>query len=124
MPCPRRALDRRQTISGTVQAAAGEAAVGDTVTLYDNSSTTPLGTATVTGGVRSTTVTLLEGSDSVVAKDTDAAGNVGTRAVAYTLQTMAPTVTIISTGGPTSQASQMISGTVTAAAGKPRSAAR
>src|SRR5260221_13073879 len=45
------------TISGAV--AAGEAAVGATVTLYDNGSTTPLGTAIVgRGGTWSTTVTL------------------------------------------------------------------
>src|SRR5260221_4599665 len=44
-------------ISGTV--AATEAAVGATVTLYDNGSTTPLGTATVgSGGGWRTTGTL------------------------------------------------------------------
>ena len=70
-----------QTISGTVTAAAGEAAVGNTVTLLDtvNGVTTQIGTATVgNGGAWSTTVTLSgNGTHSIVAQDTDAAGNTG-----------------------------------------------
>ena len=66
-----------QTISGTV--AAGEAAVGSTVYLYDNGGTTAIGTATVgSGGNWSTSVTLSgDGAHSIVARDTDAAGNTG-----------------------------------------------
>ena len=62
-----------QTISGT-----GEA--GTTVTLFDNDSTTALGTALVQNdGSWSTSVTLSgNGSHSIVAKDTDPAGNTGT----------------------------------------------
>jgi hypothetical protein len=70
-----------------------------------------------TNGSWSTPVTLVPGANSIVAKDTDAAGNTGaSAAMVYTLDTVAPTVTITSAGGSTSQASQTISGTVTAAA--------
>src|SRR5258707_9567976 len=103
------------TISGAV--AAGEAAVGATVTLYDNGSTTPLGTAIVgSGGTWSTTVTLSgNGPHSIVAKDTDAAGNTGaSTAVVFTLATGAPTVAISTVGGVTNQATHTISGTVAA----------
>ena len=85
-----------QTISGTV--AATEAAAGSTVTLFDtvNGVTTQIGTATVVGGAWSTTVTLPgNGSHSIVAQDTDAAGNVGSSApVVFTLTTAAPTIAI------------------------------
>ncbi|MGB9115547.1 FecR domain-containing protein, partial [Bradyrhizobium sp.] len=70
-----------QTISGNVAAAAGEAAVGSTVRLFDTLSgvTTQVGTAPVgAGGNWSTTVKLLgNGTHSVVAQDTDAVGNTG-----------------------------------------------
>ena len=70
--------------------AAGEAAVGATVTLFDtvNGVTTQVGTATVGyGGVWSTSVTLSgNGGHSIVAQDTDAAGNTGTSTpVVFTL---------------------------------------
>ena len=85
-----------QTISGTV--VASEAAAGATVTLFDtvNSVTTQIGTATVVGGAWSTTVTLSgNGAHSVVAQDTDAAGNIGSSApVILTLATVAPTIAI------------------------------
>ncbi len=88
-----------QTISGSV--TAGEAAVGATVTLLDTVGgvTTQIGTATVgSGGVWTTTVTLSgDGAHSIVAQDTDAAGNTGTStAVVFTLDTLAPTVAISS----------------------------
>ena len=78
-----------QTITGT-----GEA--GTTVTLFDNGSSTALGTALVlSDGSWSTSVTLSgNGTHSIVPKDTDAAGNIGTSgAVTYTLNTIGPTVT-------------------------------
>ncbi len=85
-----------QTISGTV--AVTEAAAGSTVTLFDtvNGVTTQIGTATVVGGAWSTTVTLPgNGSHSIVAQDTDAAGNIGSSApVVFTLATAAPTIAI------------------------------
>ena len=85
-----------QTISGTV--AATEAAAGSTVTLFDtvNSVTTQIGTATVVGGSWSTTVTLSgNGTHSIVAKDTDAIGNIGSSSpVVFTLSTAAPTIAI------------------------------
>ena len=67
-----------QTISGTV--ATTEAAVGATVTLYDtlNGVTTQIGTAPVVGGTWLTSVVLSGyGAHSIVAQDTDAAGNTG-----------------------------------------------
>jgi Tol biopolymer transport system component len=108
-----------QTIGGTVTKAPGETGTpGATVTLYDNGSTTALATATVTNGSWSVPVTLSAGANSIVAKDTDTAGNTGaSTAVVYTLDTVAPTLTITSpSAGPIGQASQTIGGTVTAAA--------
>jgi hypothetical protein len=77
-----------QTIYGTV--TTSEAPVGATVSLYDNGGATAIGTATVgTGGAWSTPVTLSgDGTHSIVAQDTDAAGNTGTSsAVVFTLDT-------------------------------------
>ena len=102
-----------QTISGTVSTT--EAAAGSTVTILDNG--TQIATATAgADGAWSTSVTLTgDGSHSLTAKDTDAAGNTGTSAaVAYTLDTVPPTVTIASAGGLTNQATQTITGMVTA----------
>ena len=89
-----------QTISGTATAAAGEAAVGATVTLFDSvngGTATQIGTATVgPGGTWSTGVILSgNGSHSIVAQDTDAAGNLGSStAVTFTLATTAPSIAI------------------------------
>src|SRR5262249_41142205 len=102
------------TISGSV--SIGEAAVGATVFLYDNGGATAIGSATVADdGSWATSVTLAgDGSHSIVAKDTDAAGNTGTSTpVVFTLDTIAPTVTINTTGGTTNVATQTISGKVT-----------
>ena len=106
-----------QTISGSV--TAGEAAVGATVTLLDtvNGVTTQIGTATVgSGGLWTTSVTLSgDGAHSIVAQDTDAAGNTGTStAVVFTLDTLAPLVTISSAAETSNVATQTISGSVTA----------
>ncbi len=104
-----------QTISGTVTETTESEVAGTTVTLTDNGSTTALGTATVqANGTWSTTVTLAQGANSIVAKDTDLAGNAGqSSAVVYTLDTQAPSVAITSAGGQTNNPSQTISGTVT-----------
>ncbi len=77
-----------QTISGT-----GEA--GTTITLSDNGSQLQLPTITVDqNGLWSASVTLANGSNSLTASDTDAAGNTGSSsAVIYTLSTTGPTVT-------------------------------
>ncbi len=106
-----------QTISGSV--TAGEAAVGATVTLLDTVGgvTTQIGTATVgSGGLWTTTVTLSgDGAHSIVAQDTDAAGNTGTStAVVFTLDTLAPTVAISTAAETSNVATQTISGSVTA----------
>ena len=93
--------------------------MGGTVTLYDNG--TEIGTAAVgANGNWSTPVTLQgDGSHTLVAKDTDAAGNTGASAVVtFTLDTIPPTVTITSIGGLTDQVTQTMTGTVTAAAGE------
>ena len=81
-----------QTLTGTVDVAD----IGTTVTLFDNGGATALGTAIVQNdGSWSTGVTLLgNGTHSIVAKDTDAAGNIGaSSAIIYTLSTIGPTVT-------------------------------
>ena len=78
--------------------------------------TTAIGTATVAAdGSWTTSVTLAgDGPHSLTATDTDAAGNTGTSApITYTLDTVAPTVAIGSTGGVTTTPGQTISGTVT-----------
>jgi hypothetical protein len=101
-----------QTISGKVTTT--EAAASATVTLFDNG--TQIGTATLgAGGNWSTDVTLSgDGAHSLVAKDTDAAGNTGASSpVVFTLDTAAPTVSISNAGGVTHQAGQTINGTVT-----------
>jgi hypothetical protein len=106
-----------QTISGIVLAAPGNAAVGGTVTLYDNGN--EIGTATVgSDGNWATNVSLTEGTNNIVASNTDAAGHIGTGATTITLDTIPPTVTIATAGGLTNQAKQTISGTVTAAPGE------
>ena len=101
-----------QTVSGTVDSADA----GTTVTVYDG--TTVLGTATVAiDGSWSTAVTLTgDGAHTLVATDTDAAGNTGSSSgVSYTLDTAAPTVAITATGGLTNQPGQTVSGTVDSA---------
>ncbi|UPK37904.1 hypothetical protein IVB18_11715 [Bradyrhizobium sp. 186] len=78
-----------QTITGTVDVADA----GATVTILDG--TTAIGTAIVQGnGTWTTTVTLNQGSNSLTARVSDAAGNTATSgAVVYTLSTTGPTVT-------------------------------
>jgi hypothetical protein len=75
-----------QLISGTVQET--EAAIGTTVSLYDNNIL--LGTASVQGdGTWKTTVTLSgDGTHTIVAQDTDVAGDIGSsNSVVFTLDT-------------------------------------
>ena len=84
------------TINQAAQTITGTGEAGTTVTLFDNGSSTALGTALVqSDGSWSTSVTLSgNGTHSIVPKDTDAAGNIGTSsAVTYTLNTIGPTVT-------------------------------
>ena len=99
-----------QTISGSV----GIADAGLTISIYDG--TTLLDTTTADGtGAWSKAVTLpsVQGSHSITAKATDAAGNLGTSsAVVYNLDTLAPTLAITSIGGSTYLTYQTISGTV------------
>jgi hypothetical protein len=74
-----------QTISGT---ATDTVAVGATVLLYDNSSSSALATATVGADGKWTTPVVLsgDGTHTIVAKDKDASGNTGTSSpVVFTL---------------------------------------
>ena len=82
------------TISGTATEQVLSEVVGTTVSLYDNGSTAPLGTATVgADGSWSTTATLQPGANSIVAKDTDLANMTGaSSAVIYTLGVATPVV--------------------------------
>ena len=85
-------------IGGTISEQVESELTNTTVTLYDNGSTTALGTASLvasaTGGYTwSTTVTLSAGANSIVAKDTDLANMTGaSSAVVYTLG-LPPTIT-------------------------------
>ena len=98
--------NRTQLISGT-----GEA--GTTVVVKEGAAT--LGTTVVDGlGLWSVSATLAaaQGSHAVTAQDTDAAGNVGSsRALSFTLDTIAPAIAISSPGGATNVARQTIAGT-------------
>ena len=88
-------FEASQIIAGSVTQT--EATPGGTVTLYDNSSLTPLATATVQkDGSWSVAVTLANGANSIVAEDTDIAGNIGSSApVVLTVDTQPATVTSV-----------------------------
>ena len=94
-------------------AVTGEA--NTTVTLFDGAIS--LGTVAVgSDGTWNGTVTLspAQGVHNVTASDTDAAGNVGKSApVSYTLDTIAPVVTVGSSGGLTNQPVRPVFGTAT-----------
>jgi phosphosulfolactate synthase (CoM biosynthesis protein A)/nitrogen fixation protein len=109
------------TITGSVSGDA--TAPGSTVSLFDNGSTTALGTALVQAdGSWTDTVTLAAGANSIVAKDIDLAGNTGSStAVVLTLETAVPTVTITTAGGDTNVASHTITGSVSGDATAPGS---
>ncbi|MFG5117285.1 Ig-like domain-containing protein [Methylorubrum sp. POS3] len=95
-----------QTVSGT-----GEA--GLTVVVYDG--TTELGRAGADStGHWSLDVTLASNADHVLhAAATDAAGNIGqSGSITYTLDTVAPTVTVTAFSGLVNAASQTVTGTV------------
>jgi Ca2+-binding RTX toxin-like protein len=83
-----------QSISGTVQET--DVAIGTTVSLYDNN--VLLGTASVqSDGTWKTTVTLSgDGTHTIVAQDTDVAGDIGSsNSVVFTLDTTPPVNTIL-----------------------------
>ncbi len=107
------------TITGTPgltkeasQIVSGTAEAGGTVTVWDGA--TSVGSAIVGGnGTWSTSVTLTgDGSHSVTASETDAAGNTGSsNGLGYTLDTTPPALTVTSTGGPVNQAAVTLNGT-------------
>ena len=52
------------------------------------------------------------GAHTIVASETNVAGNTGTASLSFTLDTAAPSIAITSAGGPTNQVNQTITGTV------------
>jgi hypothetical protein len=82
----------------------GTAEAGSTVMLYDSNGTTVIGTGTAdatTGALGITTSVLANGTHSITAIATDAAGNVSAVSSAYavTIDATAPTMTSIATSG-------------------------
>ena len=76
-----------QTISGTADVADA----GSTVSIYDNGGTTPVATAVVQpNGTWSTSVTLAQGANALVAKDTNAGGTGSSTSITDTLDTHTP----------------------------------
>ena len=69
-------------------------------------------TATAAGAWSFTPSGLADGAHTIVASQTDSFGNTGTASLSFTLDTTAPVVAIGSSGGPTNQAAQTITGTV------------
>ena len=82
-------------VNQAAQTITGSGEAGTTINLFDNGSLLQLPTITVDqNGLWSASVTLANGSNSLTATDTDAAGNAGSSsAVTYTLSTVGPTVT-------------------------------
>jgi len=83
----------------TTPTFTGTAESGSTVTLYDTDGVTVLGTATASGGSWSiTSSALAEGTHTLTAKATDAAGNISNASsgLAVSIDTTAPTLTITS----------------------------
>src|SRR5258706_434719 len=69
-------------------------------------------TATAQGAWSFTPSGLADGVHTIVASQTDAFGNTGSASLTFTLDTTAPSIAITSTGGPTNQANQTVTGTV------------
>ena len=83
------------TIGGTADA-------GSTVTLYDTDGTTVVGTGLAASGVFTITTSVLgEGTHTLTARATDAAGNQGASSTAFhvTIDTLAPAVAITTIEG-------------------------
>ena len=116
--------DSTPTLSGTVEAGA-------TVSIYLNGSTTPVGTAVVTGTTWTYTPTtpLIDGTYTIAVRATDLAGNTSVLSTSSTvvIDTVAPTgltlnagnnngstVTPITSGGSTNDSTPFLSGTAEA----------
>ena len=87
--------DSTLTIGGTADA-------GSTVTLYDTDGTTVVGTGLAASGVFTITTSVLgEGTHTLTARATDAAGNQGASSTAFhvTIDTVAPAVAITTIEG-------------------------
>eukprot|EP01037_Dinobryon_pediforme_P001958 gene1958-1992_t len=98
-----------QTISGTVDIADA----GSTVFIYDNNAGTPAGQATVdASGNWSAPVTLVEGANILVAKDSNSGGTGTSSSITDTLLTKKPVVTITSSDGLTNNPGPTITGSV------------
>ncbi|MEH2620648.1 hypothetical protein V1285_005594 [Bradyrhizobium sp. AZCC 1620] len=84
----------------TTLTITGAAEAGSTVTIYDTDGTTVLGSGVASGGSYSiTTSALSQGSHTLTARATDAAGNQGVASSAFhvTLDTAAPSAPVIGT---------------------------
>jgi hypothetical protein len=86
--------------NGTTLTIAGTAEAGSTVTIYDTDGTAVLGSGVATGGSFSiTTSALSQGSHTLTARATDAAGNESVASTAFhvTIDTTAPAAPVIGT---------------------------
>ncbi|MCP4739271.1 MAG: hemagglutinin, partial [Bosea sp.] len=84
----------------TTLTIAGTAEAGSTVTIYDSDGTTVLGTGVATGGTFSITTSALgQGTHTLTARATDAAGNQSVASTAFhvTIDTTAPSAPVIGT---------------------------
>lgn len=87
--------------------------MGQTVTLTDNGVTVATATVQANGSFSASIALPNEGTNTIVASVTDSYGNVGSSpAIVYTLDDIAPTVTITSAAEASNIAGQTISGTV------------
>jgi Ca2+-binding RTX toxin-like protein len=82
------------------------------VTLNEGSTILATATANASGAWSFTPTGLSDGPHTIVASETDAAGNTGTASLTFTLDTTPPLVSITSTGGLTNHPTQTVSGTV------------
>ncbi|WP_336490494.1 Ig-like domain-containing protein [Methylobacterium nigriterrae] len=99
----------------TTPTVTGTAEAGSTVTLYDTDGTTVLGSATASGSIYSiTSAALSEGNHTLTVKATDAAGNisVASSGLVVTVDTVAPALSVTSSGGTVYASTQLITGTV------------
>ena len=95
----------------------GVGEVGDNVSLFDGSTIVATGSVGANGSWAITTNTLADGSHSLTAIETNAAGNLSgaSAPLVVVIDTVAPALAITSTGGVTTQTAQTISGTIDAA---------
>ena len=109
-------FDLTPAVAGANQAnevLTGTTEAGTSVAIYDGTTLVGQGSVAADGSWTSTVTLNGQGVHTLYATSTDEAGNV-TNSVArtFTIDTIAPVVAITTAGGPTNQASKLISGTV------------